>query len=49
MLRVAAIISFYLSVVFYVWNITHGRWTYTLFALLGLALWCLSDKCDWHP
>jgi hypothetical protein len=46
MTRLLAIISFGISVIFYGWDITHDRWTWTLFMLIGLLLWCLSDS---HP
>jgi len=45
-LRLLAIISLAMSVVFYAWNISHGRWTYVLFMLIGLLLWCISDRWD---
>lgn len=42
MLRLIAIISFVLGVIFLAWNIQHGVWTYKLFELLGLLFWCVS-------
>ena len=49
MVHLLAIIAFVLSVVFYAWDIAHGHWTWTLFMLLGLLLWCISGhpKCKW--
>lgn len=40
MLGIAAIISFVLSVIFYVCTITHGVWSPELFMLIGLL--CLA-------
>jgi hypothetical protein len=44
MTRLLAILSFFMSVIFYAWDISHGHWTWTLFMLLGLFLWCLSGS-----
>lgn len=43
MLRILAILAFVMSIIFYAWNISHGTWTWVLWALLGAALWCASD------
>jgi hypothetical protein len=47
--RIAAIISLFISVLFCAWSIKHGVWDYTLFALLGLFLWALSTAWDTRP
>lgn len=46
MIRLLAIISLALSVIFDAWNISHGTWNYVLFLLIGLLLWCVSEKWD---
>lgn len=45
MLHLLAIIALTFSVIFYAWSLGHGVWTWTLFELLGLTLWCISE----HP
>jgi hypothetical protein len=45
MIKLFAIISLALSLVFYAWSISHGTFTWILFLILGLLLWCISD----HP
>ena len=47
MLHLLAIISFVLGVIFLAWSIAHGVWTWELFGMLGLTLWCISGKHDW--
>lgn len=44
--RLAAIICLVLAVIFYAWHIAHSPWTWTLWMLLGLLLWCVSES---HP
>lgn len=44
--RLLAIISLALSVVFDLWNIKHGTWDYVPFMLIGLLLWCISERWD---
>ena len=46
MVHLAAIISFALAVIFNAWNIHHGVWSWVLFMLLGLLLWCISGRWD---
>jgi len=41
-----AIISFALAVIFNAWNIHHGAWSWTLFTVIGLLLWCISGRWD---
>jgi hypothetical protein len=48
MIRLAAILSFFLSLVCYLWSVHHGIWDYTPFAVLGLLLWCTSSTWDNH-
>jgi hypothetical protein len=47
MFRLAAIVAFVLAIIFYAWNINHDVWTYTLFTLVGLLCWCISDTTTW--
>lgn len=46
MTRLAAIICLILSVCFYAWGVAHGPWTWQMWMLCGLSLWCVSDA---HP
>jgi hypothetical protein len=46
MVRIAAIISLAIAVIFDAWQVKHGVWDDRLFALLGLLLWCISDRWD---
>jgi hypothetical protein len=45
MIRLAAILFLALSVIAYAWQLSHGTFTWTLWALLGLLAWCISE----HP
>jgi hypothetical protein len=49
MVRLAAIISFFMSLVCYGWSIKHGAWSWELFMLLGMFLWCVSGAHDRVP
>ncbi len=49
MVRLCAIISLILSFLFYAWNISHGRIDSMLLLILGLLLWCISDRWDHTP
>ena len=44
-----AIICFVLSLCFYAWSISHGVWTWTMWMLWGLTLWCVSGAHDRVP
>ena len=46
MLHLLAIIAFVLAVIFLAWGIAHGVWTWQLFGMLGLLLWCVSGRWD---
>lgn len=46
MVAIVAIISFVLSVIFYLLDLGHGHWTWTLFALLGLLFMAIAGKWD---
>ena len=45
MTKLAAIVSFILSLCFYAWQIKHGVWSWELFMLTGFALEAISE----HP
>jgi hypothetical protein len=47
MVRLCAIISLALALIFEAWSISHGVFTWHLFAILGLLLWCISES--WNP
>ena len=47
MIHIAAVIAFAFAVAFDAWSVSHGIWTWHLFALLGLLLWCLSGAWDY--
>ena len=49
MVRLCAIISLFVSFMFYIWTIKHGVWTWTPFMILGLLLWCISEGWDHTP
>jgi hypothetical protein len=49
MIRLLAILSFAIAVLFDLWSIHHGIWTWTPFMLIGLLLWCISDGWDHTP
>lgn len=46
MIRLAAIVAFILAIIFYGFSISHGVWTYIIFALIGFL--CLAlDGFSW--
>ena len=47
MVRLFAILSLFASLMCYAWSISHDRWTWTLFLILGLFLWCISEGWDY--
>lgn len=47
MIRLAAILSLLLSFIFEAWKISHGAFGWQLFLILGLLLWCISDRRDY--
>ena len=47
--RMAAILCFFLAIVFYGWSITHTPWTWQLLMLLGLFFWCIHGSHDKVP
>ena len=49
MVRLFAILSLFLSFVFEAWTISHGVFTWNLFLVLGLLLWCVSENYDRRP
>jgi hypothetical protein len=48
-IRLFAILSLFLSFVFEAWKFSHGVFTWDLFLILGLLLWCISDSWDYNP
>lgn len=46
MVRLAAILSLFASLLFEAWKFSHGVCTWELFMILGLLLWCISEKWD---
>jgi hypothetical protein len=49
MVRLAAILSLFLSLVFEGWKVSHGAFGWQLFLILGLLLWCVSEGWDHTP
>lgn len=49
MIRLAAILSLFLSLICCAWSVHHGVWTWTLFLILGIFLWCISSAWDTRP
>lgn len=49
MVRLCAILSLFLSLVFEAWKFSHGVFTWELFLILGLFLWCISEGWDRTP
>lgn len=43
MIKIAALVSLILAVIFWCWSLSHGIWQWQLFLLAGLALWCARD------
>ena len=42
MIHLLAIVSLIISVIFYAFSVQHGVWSWILFMLIGLTLWCVS-------
>jgi hypothetical protein len=49
MIRVLAMLAFFLSLVMLAWSVSHGSITWKLLCVLGLFLWCLSSSWDRTP
>lgn len=50
MFRIAAIVFFALSVIFYAFSISHDVLGWVLWMLLGLLCWCISEASwPWVP
>jgi hypothetical protein len=46
MIRILAMLAFFLSLVMVAWTLSHGALTWRVLAVLGLFLWCLSSIWD---
>jgi hypothetical protein len=49
MIRLIAILAFFLAIILNAWSVKHGAITWQLLALIGLFFWCISSAWDRTP